>query len=168
MAPEPTTLFREAMARLPAAVHVITTKGPAGTHGTTATALTSLSDAPPSLLVCINRQARLHDILHENGSFCANLLAGPQADVAAAFANGALDPAARFAATGPWGETVLDGHCYLGHPGAQSRLACRVERAIAHATHTLFIGAVVAIELAEPGAEPALLYHRRAFTRLPA
>src|SRR3977135_409266 len=42
-------LFREAMSRLGAAVHVVTTAGPAGKTGFTATAVCSGSDAPPAL-----------------------------------------------------------------------------------------------------------------------
>ena len=42
--------FRDAMSRLGAAVHVITTDGPSGKTGFTATAVCSVSDAPPTLL----------------------------------------------------------------------------------------------------------------------
>jgi flavin reductase len=42
--------FREAMASLAAAVNVITTDGPAGCHGMTATAVCSVSDDPATLL----------------------------------------------------------------------------------------------------------------------
>ena len=53
-------VFREAMSRLGAAVHVITTDGPSGKTGFTATAVCSVSDAPPTLLVCLNRGAHQH------------------------------------------------------------------------------------------------------------
>ena len=43
--------FREAMSRLGAAVHVVTTAGPAGIAGFTATAVVSVSDQPATLLV---------------------------------------------------------------------------------------------------------------------
>jgi flavin reductase len=55
------------MAALGGTVTIITTDGPAGRHGMTATAVCSLSDAPPSLLVCLNRSARMHDVLAANG-----------------------------------------------------------------------------------------------------
>jgi flavin reductase len=41
----------------------------------TATAVCSVSDDPASLLVCINRKARMHDVLVDNGRFCVNVLA---------------------------------------------------------------------------------------------
>ena len=47
--------YRDAMARLGAAVNVITTDGPGGRAGFTASAVTSVTDTPPTLLVCANR-----------------------------------------------------------------------------------------------------------------
>ena len=58
--------FRQAMSRLGAAVHVITTEGPAGKTGFTATAVCSVSDAPPTLLVCLNRKSDSAPVLLGN------------------------------------------------------------------------------------------------------
>ena len=55
--------FRDAMCRLGAAVHVVTTDGPAGKSGFTATAVCSVSDAPATLLMCINRGASSMPVL---------------------------------------------------------------------------------------------------------
>src|SRR4249919_1070826 len=66
--------FREAMSRYGAAVHVITTDGPAGKGGFTATAVCSVSDDPPTLLVCVNRKSQNGQILTANGVFCINTL----------------------------------------------------------------------------------------------
>ena len=51
--------YREAMARLGAAVNVVTTDGPGGRAGFTASAVCSVTDTPPTLLVCANRVERL-------------------------------------------------------------------------------------------------------------
>ena len=51
--------YREAMARLGAAVNVVTTDGPGGRGGFTASAVTSVTDDPPTLLVCANRTNEL-------------------------------------------------------------------------------------------------------------
>ncbi|WP_198511682.1 flavin reductase, partial [Bacillus subtilis] len=48
------TEFRNAMSRLGAAVNIITTEGPAGRAGFTASAVCSVTDSPPTLLVCLN------------------------------------------------------------------------------------------------------------------
>ena len=49
--------FRDAMARVCAPVNIITTDGPAGRGGFTATAMCSVSDDPPTLLVCMNERS---------------------------------------------------------------------------------------------------------------
>ena len=49
--PDLGALFRDGMSRIAATVHLITTDGPAGRAGLTATAVTSLSADPPMLLV---------------------------------------------------------------------------------------------------------------------
>ena len=45
------------MARLGAAVNIITTDGPGGKRGFTASAVCSVTDSPPTLLVCLNRSS---------------------------------------------------------------------------------------------------------------
>ena len=68
------TAFREAMSRLGAAVHVVTTAGAAGKSGFTATAVCSVSDQPAMLLVCLNRRSNSAPLLAQNGVFCVNTL----------------------------------------------------------------------------------------------
>ena len=80
-------LFREAMSRLGAAVHVITTDGPAGKTGFTATAVCSVSDAPSTLLVCLNRGSSSSPILRGNGVFCVNTLRAGEEIIADTFAD---------------------------------------------------------------------------------
>ena len=78
--------FREAMSRLGAAVHVVTTAGPGGKTGATATAVCSVSDAPPTLLVCLNRRSQTNPVVVENGVFCVNTLGAGGAEIADMFA----------------------------------------------------------------------------------
>ena len=80
VAPEPVVsvepaIFREAMSRLGAAVHIVTTAGPAGKTGFTATAVCSVSDQPAMVLVCLNRRSNSAPLLSQNGVFCVNTLA---------------------------------------------------------------------------------------------
>lgn len=56
-APVSQAAFRDAMARVCAPVNVITTNGPAGRGGFTATAMCSVTDEPPTLLVCMNSRS---------------------------------------------------------------------------------------------------------------
>jgi len=49
--------FRDAMAACASGVHVITTDGTAGRYGITMTAVAPVTDEPPTLMLCINKQA---------------------------------------------------------------------------------------------------------------
>lgn len=69
------TEFRNAMSRLGAAVNIITTEGPAGRAGFTASAVCSVTDSPPTLLVCLNRSASVYPVFRENMQLCVNTLA---------------------------------------------------------------------------------------------
>ena len=66
------------MRHLAGAVTVIATGAPGHRFGLTATAVCSLSDEPPTLLVCVNRPASAHDVISRNGNFSVNLLADDQ------------------------------------------------------------------------------------------
>lgn len=66
--------FRQAMAHLGAAVNVITTAGPHGRCGITASAVCSVTDAPPTLLVCLNRSSAMHATFERNRHVCINVL----------------------------------------------------------------------------------------------
>jgi flavin reductase len=68
------TEFRNAMAQLGSAVSVITTDGPAGKFGFTASAVCSVTDQPPTLLVCMNRNSWAHAHFKQNGVLCVNVL----------------------------------------------------------------------------------------------
>ena len=54
------TDFRDAMSLLTTAVNVVTTAGATGVHGFTASAVCSVTDTPPTLLVCMNQTSRSH------------------------------------------------------------------------------------------------------------
>ncbi len=66
--------FRDAMARLGSAVNIITTDGPAGRAGFTASAVCSVTDTPPTLLVCLNRSAPVYSVFQQNQTLCVNTL----------------------------------------------------------------------------------------------
>src|SRR5258708_29013404 len=68
--------YREAMARLGAAVNVIATDGPGGRAGFTASAVCSVTDTPPTLLVCANRANDSYPAMRANAVLCVNTLAG--------------------------------------------------------------------------------------------
>jgi flavin reductase (DIM6/NTAB) family NADH-FMN oxidoreductase RutF len=91
------TEFRNAMARVCAPVNVITTKGEAGRGGFTATAMCSVTDEPPTLLVCMNSRSAQTELFIENGRFCVNVLTQEHKTLAASFAGREADMEARYA-----------------------------------------------------------------------
>lgn len=129
--------FRNAMARLGGAVNVVTTDGPAGRGGFTATAVCSVSDTPPTLLVCLNRSASVYDLVKANGKICVNTLSPGQEDIAAIF--GGKTPMTERFAVGTWSESrtgvpvltnaVINFECsivYSVEMGTHDVLFCRV------------------------------------------
>ena len=79
-------LFREAMAYLSAAVNIITTDGPRGRCGMTASAVCSVTDTPPTMLVCVNQSSAAHAVFAGNGHVCINVLPGNHQELARHFA----------------------------------------------------------------------------------
>jgi flavin reductase len=151
-------LFREAMSRLGAAVHVVTTAGPGGKTGFTATAVCSVSDAPPTILVCINRKSQGGPLMRENGVFCVNTLGADAEPIADMFAGRTgAQTEARFQ-IGTWG-SLTTGAPVLAT--AVVALDCRVIEVKAVASHYVIFGAVEAVQMGPAG--PALVYHDRAY-----
>jgi flavin reductase (DIM6/NTAB) family NADH-FMN oxidoreductase RutF len=155
------TLFRDAMSRLGAAVHVVTTAGPAGKTGFTATAVCSVSDQPATLLVCLNRRSNSAPLLRGNGVFCVNTLRAGEEDIADVFAGRTGVQAAERFAVGAW-TTLKTGAPVLA--SAVIALDCRVIEVKAVASHDVYFAAVEAIRSGPAG--PAMVYHDRAYKRV--
>jgi flavin reductase len=66
--------FRDAMAHLGAAANIVTTNGPGGRAGLTASAVCSVTDDPPTLLVCLNQKASVYTTFARNEVLCVNTL----------------------------------------------------------------------------------------------
>lgn len=96
--------FRDAMSTLAAAVNVVTTDGPGGRAGFTATAVCSVCDEPPTLLVCLNRGASVYDVFSRNDALCVNTLTDTQSDLSNLF-GGKSSMEERFAAA-TWEQSV--------------------------------------------------------------
>jgi flavin reductase (DIM6/NTAB) family NADH-FMN oxidoreductase RutF len=139
------TSFKLAMRRFPAAVSVITSADQTRRHGMTATAVTSLSLDPPSLVVCINKTTLLHDIMQFGRRFCVNVLRRDQVELSSAF-SGAIAPEARFR-FGTWLNSA-EGVSYLAE--AQVNIFCRKVAAVPYGTHTIFIGEAEAVKVHDP------------------
>jgi flavin reductase len=163
VAPEPlisveSPVFREAMSRLGAAVHIVTSAGPAGRTGFTATAVCSVTDSPAMLLVCLNRRSNSAPLLAENGVFCVNTLGAGESSLADRFAGrGGVHLEERFD-VGEW-MTLKTGSPVLA--SAVVAFDCRAAEVKVVASHNVIFGTVQAVRLGPSG--PALVYHDRAY-----
>lgn len=78
--------FITAMRQVAASVSVVTTDGPAGRHGATISAFSSVSADPPTVLICLFAESRIARAVTENGGFCVNVLSEADAEIADRFA----------------------------------------------------------------------------------
>lgn len=148
--------FRTGMRALPGAVTIIAANGPDGAPiGLTATAVTSLSVDPPSLLACVNRSASIAAALVQGAHFSVNLLAVSQQDVAEAFGGQRVARGVARFAFGGWWRSELETPLLLG---ANASFECVVVEVHDFATHHVVIGSVTNVHFADPR-QPALIYH---------
>jgi flavin reductase (DIM6/NTAB) family NADH-FMN oxidoreductase RutF len=128
--------YRQAMRRVASTVNVITVCVDGQPMGITATAMSSISIDPPSLLVCINRNAMLHGSMGGVSHFRVNVLHRDQEEMARIFADRRHE-ALRFAA----GWTV-DCERPPRLLDAQASFLCRRIDHHRFGTHSIFIGQV--------------------------
>jgi len=156
--------FRDAMARLGAAVNIITTDGAAGQCGITATAVCSVTDDPPTLLVCLNRTSPRSAVFLKNGVLCVNTLSAGQQGISNAFSapSDKADMASRFA-TGSWGR-LASGAPVL--EGAAASFDCRITEVMEQGTHSVVFAQVEAVRFTDMAAG-CLMYYARSYHGLP-
>jgi len=147
--------FRLAMRRLAATVSIVTCGAGASRHGMTATAVTSVCAHPPTILVCINSEARLYAKATEFGRFCVNLLKTSHVALSQRF--GGQQVAQDRFAVGDWGE--FDGLPYL--KDAQANLFCSIQQVVTVGSHGIFVARIDLINVAEE-IEP-LIYRNGAY-----
>ncbi len=151
-------IYREAMARVGSAVHVVTTAGPAGRHGFTASAVVGATDDPPTLLVCQNRSSDANPAFKTNGVLCVNTLAAAQEDLSPVFAGMTMcDMDGRFAA-GVW-DTLVTGAPVLR--GALVSFDCRIVQVVETGSHSVLFCEVAAIATGE--GHEGLIYFGRGY-----
>lgn len=130
--------FKAAMRRAPTGVAIVTTMFEGVPKGFTANAFASVSSAPPTVLICVNRSSRTHPLISQAGNFCVNLLRLEQRDLATRFA-------------GRSERDAFEGLAYrkesTGAPVFDEALAffdCDLTEEHSAGTHTIFLGGVVA------------------------
>jgi flavin reductase (DIM6/NTAB) family NADH-FMN oxidoreductase RutF len=148
---EPQAL-REAMARFPTAVTVVTALGPNGPAGATANAVASLSLEPPLMLACLDLGSRTLVAVEYAGGFGINVLGAGQAAMARRFST--KDPHPRKWEGVAWTERA-------GAPkvdGALIWLGCELGEVHQGGDHVIAVGAVLELETTTAGESP-LIFH---------
>lgn len=148
--------FKDAMAQLASAVHIVTTSGETGQHGFTASAVCSVTDSPPTLLVCVNSNARAYEHFIKNRVLMVNTLTAEQSSLSNVFAS-SLSQEERFA-NACW--TTLT----TGSPMLQDALInfdCEITEIKHVGTHDILICKIVDIRQSDK--KEALVYHNRSY-----
>ncbi|MDX3928493.1 MAG: flavin reductase [Shinella sp.] len=151
--------YRNAMARLGAAVTIATTDGPGGRAGFAATAVCSLSDTPPTLLVCLNKGSSAHPAVRANKVLCINVASHEHQELCGLF--GGKTPVEQRFAAATW-RTLETGAPVL--QGALVSFDCRIVTIHDGGTHDILICEVVKMAGEEAGRP--LIYFARAYHRL--
>lgn len=150
--------YRAAMAQVAAPVHIITTHCRGQNYGMTATAVCSVTDTPPRLLVCINRTAQSHQHFLISKVLAVNTVNAADQEIAAVFAGagGIKDMDVRFS-HGSW-DRLETGAPVLA--SALSAFDCRIIEITQQGTHDILLCDVVGLRVAEK-TEPLLYFDRR-------
>lgn len=143
--------FRHGMSRLGAAVNIVTTRADDGPYGFTASAVCSVSDAPATLLACINRTSSCFPAFETARFFCVNTLAPPHVTLSDLF--GGKTPMVERFGTGGW----IEGN--TGVPVLEDALVsfeCELINSLDQGTHRVLFGRVLGVNVTER--QEALLY----------
>ncbi len=148
--------LKEAMRCLASSVAIVTSRDTEGQpHGMAASAVIPVSMNPPSMLVCVNRDAGLYPVVQQSGRYCVNLLADAQHHLLAPFSQTALREQ-RFRSEDwrdAWNPTA---NALPWLDKASASIECEVAESVGYGTHTLFIGRVVGVRRAAPPAGAAV------------
>ncbi len=148
--------FRNGMSRLGAAVNIVTTRAADGPFGFTASAVCSVSDAPATLLACINRTSSCFPAFERARFFCVNTLSPSHENLSNLF-GGKTSMAERFSA-GRWVEGKTDAPVL---EDALVSFECELTRAFDEGTHRVLFGRVLNVRRSDQ--EAALLYCSRRY-----
>lgn len=148
--------YRALMRHQAGAVTIIAAGRPGARAGLTATAFSSLSDSPPTVLVCVQRRSGTHGVIVASKAFTVNILAREHQSLAERFSGKAgLSGEQRFLGDDVW-DVLQTGSPVLA--GALASLDCELLDEHQFATHSIFIGRVIDGRFRNEG-EP-LLYFR--------
>lgn len=144
--------FRRIMSSFPTGVTVVTTRAVDGDPvGLTANAVSSVSLAPPQLLVCLGESRHTAKLIRESGKFAVSFLSHAQRWIAERFASAEPDKFRDVA--------IEEGA--LGLPlieGALATAECVLARQVEAGDHLIFVGSVCSGKAVE--GRPLMFFQR--------
>ncbi|PCK09019.1 MAG: flavin reductase [Alteromonadaceae bacterium] len=156
---ELSSALKQGMRYLASGVCIITAQMPDGERvAMTASSVTSVSDNPPSLLVCVNQQAKLDMALTHTDKFNVNILSRDQEDLS----NNCARPSqgdSRFQ-SGNWVKDSNSDIYYL--EDALAVFLCEKKKVVAHGTHNIYIGDIWKVHVSD-GSSNILVYANGAY-----
>ena len=151
MDPDPVNKdFLRAMRGITSTVTVLSARDGESKEAMTATSVASLSLDPPTMLVCINHEATIHNIMKEGLGFCINILSVGQEGLADVC--GVKEKEEQRFLEASWSE--FEGIPY--NQESQSNMFCNCIKTIEHTTHTIYLGEI--IKVFNQGSFKPLLY----------
>ena len=105
-------------------------------HAITVSSVTSVSIDPPSILVCINKTAGIHDSITMGSKYCINLLTKDHEELSNICSN-YEEEKNRFTSD----QWDLSDIPFIKN--AQANIFCEVDQLIEYHTHTIVIGKVI-------------------------
>lgn len=157
----PAADLRKIFGRFATGITVVTA-GPQEPRGMTANSFTSVSLDPPLVLVCVLREAAMHEEILTSQAFAVSVLAAHQESVARHFAD-------RSRPRGSEEFALVDsmpGAC-TGAPlvaGALAWLECKLSAVYDGGDHSIFLGEV--LDFGHGAQDDALLFYSGGFHRL--
>jgi len=139
----PKEQFLIAMRFLASSVSVISAKDSSGKlFAMTASSVTSLTMDPPSILVCVNNGATIHDVLMKGENLCINILQKTQQEISNICSSKELE-STRFQ------NDFWDTSDIPFIKDSQANIFCKVDETVSYHTHKIVIGSVIHSQSAE-------------------
>jgi flavin reductase (DIM6/NTAB) family NADH-FMN oxidoreductase RutF len=133
--------FRDALSKLASTVTIVTTGGPHGFAGVTCSAFCTVSDSPPTILVCISRKSAANEFLKSNRVLCVNALGETEIHLSNLFSGAGQVPMAERFVDKNWHRLRTSSpHC----KNAVAAFDCLISDVREIGTHSIFLAEVLA------------------------
>ena len=142
--------FLIAMRGITSTVNVISAILKEERHAMTATSVASLSLSPPAMIICVNKEASIHNILRKDKKFVINVLSNQQLNLSE-LCSGSEEGESRFKDEGWVTEDDI-----VFNENSISNIICNCTDVVDHSTHSVFFGDVMEVKNNKQG--KALLY----------